>query len=447
MPSHADEIRLRLAAGPLPASQLALALGVSQPSVSRALAGMDDEIVRIGAARSIQYALRDRVRELPDIAVFRVGTDGRIMLLGTLVPVRPCGFVIQRAGRAALHSDSLPWWLFDMRPQGYLGRAFAARHAGSMGLPERPGDWNDAQVLRVLLAHGHDLVGNLLLGDASRDRFLAKDPAAPIALNHKAEAYVRLAREAGRGEMPGSSAGGEQPKFTAFIQTKAGPSHAIVKFSEIEAGPVSQRWRDLLLAEHIALGVLREAGIPAASTQIVDHGKQRFLEVERFDRIGELGRRGLFSLTALDAQFTGLAAAGWPTIVRRLAAHGYVDGQACDVVDILWAFGTLIGNTDMHNGNLSFIAADGRPHDLAPAYDMTPMAFAPRSGGGLPDTLAEAGIHASVGNSGWRQARQLATIFLARVMADARFSDRFKPCISALAQHIEAAGVKIERLG
>ncbi len=46
----------------------------------------------------------------------------------------------------------------------------------------------------------------------------------------------------------------------------------------------------------------------------------------------------------------------------------------------------MIGN------NLSLISEHGRPYSIAPAYDMTPMAFAPRSGGGLTDALSEATI-------------------------------------------------------
>jgi general secretion pathway protein E len=33
------------------------------------------------------------------------------------------------------HHEGLPWWLIDMRPQGFLGRAYAHRHASSLGLP------------------------------------------------------------------------------------------------------------------------------------------------------------------------------------------------------------------------------------------------------------------------------------------------------------------------
>ena len=448
MPSHAEIIRIRLSGGPLSAKQLSEKLDISQPTISRALSELGDEIVRIGAARSIQYALRDTLRGLPDIPVYRIDAEGRIRQLGTLIPVRPEGFVMCQQDGITLHSHGLPWWLFDMRPQGYLGRAYAARYGAGLGLPARLTDWTDTHALRALLAHGHDPVGNLLLGDHARDRFLAAPSAAdPIPEAQKTGEYARLALEAARGGIPGSSAAGEQPKFTAYAMTSEGPRHVIVKFSEPEENPVSERWRDLLLAEHIALETLREAGIPSARTRIIDHSEQRFLEAERFDRTGSLGRRALVSLAALDAEFAGIGAGGWPVITRRLTANGQIRAEAADSADLLWAFGILAGNTDMHSGNLSFVSEHGRPYGIAPAYDMTPMAFAPRSGGGLPDTLMEANIHASVANDTWRRAEQLARAFLDRIIATTEFSRRFEPCIAALEHHIETAGAKIERLG
>ena len=186
---------------------------------------------------------------------------------------------------ATSHSDGLPWWLADLRPQGYLGRAWAARHGAALGLPARLGDWSDTHALRALLAHGHDAVGNLLLGDTARARFLDAPVPAPLAAASQPATYARLAREAARGELPGSSAGGEQPKFTAWTDTPDGPRQVIVKFSEAEGGPVPERWRDLLLAEHLALATLHDAGVPAAGTRVIDFGAQRFLEVVRFDRV------------------------------------------------------------------------------------------------------------------------------------------------------------------
>ncbi len=428
------------------AAQLLGKLSISQPTMSRALAELGGEIVRFGAARSIHYTLRDNTRRLPDIPIYRVNAEGFIRQLGTLIPVRPDGFVMRQENGSTLHSDGLPWWLFDMRPQGYLGRAYVARHGAELGLPDRLKDWTDTHALRALLVHGHDIVGNILLGENARDRFLATPIPEPISFSQKAEEYALLALEAARGETPGSSAGGEQPKFTAYAMTPDGGRHVIVKFSELEDGPVSERWRDLLLAEHLALEILREGDIPAAKTQIIDHGGQRFLEAERFDRIGGLGRRALHSLSALDAEFAGLGIGSWPDIARILADDRQINPEAADGANILWSFGTLIGNSDMHNGNLSFIAEHGRPYSIAPAYDMTPMAFAPRTGGGLPDTLSEANIHGGVPNETWRYAEVLSRMFLARVMKANGFSRRFEPCITALEHHIETASAKIERL-
>lgn len=444
--SRADAIRLQLAGGPRTSRQLADWLAVSQPTLSRALAELGDDVVRVGASRAIRYTLRDPLRGLPDIPIYRVDAAGLIRRIGVLVAVRPDGFVMRQEDGRAIHSDGLPWWLFDMRPQGYLGRAYAARHGAALGLPQRLTDWTDTHALRALLAHGHDAVGNLLLGDAARDQFVTAPAPALIAAEHQAETYARLALEAARGEMPGSSAAGEQPKFITMASTPEGPRHVIVKFSEAEESPVSERWRDLLLVEHLALETLREAGIPAAKTRIVDAGNQRFLEVERFDRVGERGRCPLVSLAAMDAEFVG-AGGDWTVIAQGLAAHGQIDSAAARGVDLLWAFGSLIGNADMHSGNLSFVFDGGRPYRLAPAYDMSPMAFAPRSGGGLPDTLADATIRATVPNETWRRADTLARAFLGHALAADGFSQRFAPCLAALTRHIETASALIGRLG
>lgn len=447
MSLHLDALRSLLATGPKSAQQLIEVMGISQPTLSRALSRLSGEVVRLGAARSIQYMLRDTLRGVADIPVYRVNAEGQIRGLGTLLAVRPQGFVMRQADGVTLHSEGLPWWLFDMRPQGFLGRAYAARHAAALGLPTRLGDWRDDHVLRALLAHGHDVVGNLLLGDLAHDRFLSAPLPEPVAEAQKAEVYRQLALDAARGEVVGSSAAGEQPKFAVYATTPAGPRHLLVKFSEAEQSSVSERWRDLLLAEHLALETLRVANIPAAASYVLDHGGQRFLEVERFDRVGSLGRRALHSLTALDAEFVGAGTGGWARIARHLAEAGQINPQAAEGAALLWAFGTLIGNTDMHNGNVSFIAEHGRPYEIAPAYDMTTMAFAPRSGGGLPENIAAPNIQAEVPSEIWRRAEYLAGEFLARIRATDGFSPRFGACIAALEIHLVAASVAIARLG
>ncbi|MEY3202544.1 MAG: hypothetical protein RIR70_2094, partial [Pseudomonadota bacterium] len=269
MSIYAESLLNHLTKGPATAAQLIDLLSVSQPTLSRVMAGLGDDVVRLGAARSIRYARRDTRRGLPDMAIYRVDVAGRLTRLGVLIPVYPEGFVMRQEDGVTLHSEGMPWWLLDMRPQGYLGRAYAARYAAELGLPERLSHWTDTHALRALLTRGQDGVGNLLIGELAREQFLVADLPSPIGVAEQGETYARLAREAAKGEVPGSSAGGEQPKFTAFADTPDGPRHVIVKFTEGEKGPVAERWRDILLAEHLALSTLFDAGVSAAKTRVL----------------------------------------------------------------------------------------------------------------------------------------------------------------------------------
>jgi hypothetical protein len=223
--------------------------------------------------------------------------------------------------------------------------------------------------------------------------------------------------------------------------------HVIVKFTEAQEGPQSMRWRDLLLAEHLALSTLGDAGIAAAKTSIYDHQAQRFLEVQRFDRVGALGRQALISLRALDAEFVGAANQPWPVIAQSLAKQGVITLQAADDVQVLWAFGALIGNTDMHYGNLSFVPEQGQPYPLAPAYDVTSMCFAPTSSGRLPGTIHPIILHASVSHANWRRAQELAQTYVSKMALSIQFSAGFQDCIKALRSHLESATLQINRLG
>lgn len=431
-------IRSLLEKGPVTARQLIDLMGISQPTLSRAIAGMGPEIVRIGAARSIQYALRDAARGFAEVPVYRVAAEGRITRLGVLVPVRPDGFVMLQDDGAALHSDGLPWWVQDMRPAGFLGRAYAISFATELGLPADINEWSDAHALRALIHHGDDLVGNLLLGDMAREHFIQSPPLVPIA----DAAYPSLAEAVERGEIAGSSAGGEQPKFVAY-----NGRHVMVKFTAQDDNSVTERWRDLLLAEHLAGRVLGEAGMPVVESRIVDIGIRRFLEVERFDRVGPLGRRAVHSLTSLDSEFIGDAASPWPVLATRLATSRVITTEAAEVAMRLYAFGVLIGNTDMHNGNLSFVSDHGRPYGIAPSYDMLPMAFRPGNGGNLPDSLNPANLQSHVNSATWRQALGLAETYLDKMREDARFTVGWVPCLDALGRHVEDARQRIARLG
>ena len=180
MARHPDAIRQLLGRGPLTSRQLVENTGGGQPTVSRALARLGDEVVRIGAGSAIRYALRDTTCGFASAPIFSVNDQGLIRELGVLVPVRPEGFVMVQADGVTLHSDGLPWWLFDMRPQGYLGRAYASACAGALGLSANPDHWSDSQVIRVLLAQGYDAIGNFLIGGLAHDRFISMPVPFPV---------------------------------------------------------------------------------------------------------------------------------------------------------------------------------------------------------------------------------------------------------------------------
>ncbi|WP_455819645.1 type II toxin-antitoxin system HipA family toxin YjjJ [Pseudomonas cerasi] len=431
MPDRFDTIRQLLSQGPMKSQQLIEIMKISQPTLSRAVRGLGDDIVRFGAGPSIQYALRDTWRRFRSASVYRITDEGRVQPLGELIPVRPDGFVMVQTDDVSLHSDGLPWWLFDMRPQGYLGRAWASTYAAGLGLAANPEQWSDADAVRALLAQGHDAIGNLLIGELARDRFLEMPEPRPV---ERATAYPALA--AGSGEAPGSSAGGEQPKFCTFTER----GHVLVKFSAPDDNPVSERWRDLLLAEHLALKVL------GVETEVFDFAGQRFLEIPRFDRVGTMGRIGVFSLRALDAEFVGNARASWPVVVNSLIAAGHVHAEAAVNTTRLWAFGVLIGNTDMHHGNLSFISRHGRPYHLAPAYDVLPMGFAPKASGAIVNELRAASLSEVISGDIWREALDLAENFFAKASNSDRFSASFAPCLEALRHHLDEAKARIARL-
>lgn len=434
MTKRSDAIHQLLRQGPISARQLADIFEISQPTVSRVLKSLGDDVVRIGSGTSIQYVLRDAFRGFDSVPIYRITEEGKVESLGKLIPVYPEGFVMEEADKPNHHSDGLPWWLFDMRPQGYLGRAYASTYASELGLPSNPELWTDADVIRALLAHGHDAVGNLLIGEQARNLFLDAPLPSPI---DRATKYPELALAVSSGEAPGSSAGGEQPKFCTYTER----GHMLVKFTALGDNPIIERWRDLLLAEHIALKVL------GVETEVFDFEGQRFLEIPRFDRVGQLGRVGLFSLRALEAEFVGRARDIWPTLVRELIKQGHVHPDAAIGAARLWAFGELIGNTDMHHGNLSFISSYGRPYHLAPAYDILPMGFAPKSGGEITNTLRPARLPEVISGEIWRESLKLAERFFTLANECDRFSANFHPCLETLRSHLDEASTRISRLG
>lgn len=436
-PDNSDSLdrllRQQLLNGPQSRADLMAVLGGSQPSFSRRVARLGDQLVRIGAGPSTRYALRRVLRGLPPLLpVLRVSEQGIPVLIGHLEPVYARGYVYRSEDtqQAAMY-PGIPWFMEDMRLQGFLGRAFAQRGV-LPELPPRLQDWSDDDAVLAMARVGEDLPGNLIVGDESFQRWqLSQSGLTPLAPTARLAHYASLA-----GEPPynPSSAAGEQPKFTASVLREDGSTqHVIVKYSPLYSEGAARRWADLLIAEHHALSALHAAGVPAARTQILDDGRRVYLEVERFDRLGSSGRIGLVSMAAVDHEFVGDLRV-WSATARQLARQARLSQDDLRRIQQIEAYSAWIGNGDRHFGNLSF-TFDGSRLCLAPAYDILPMDYAPTAAGipaaaGMPPVFTADVLDAS------RVMRATARSFWQRVADDLRVSDDFRGIATTQARSI-----------
>jgi serine/threonine protein kinase HipA of HipAB toxin-antitoxin module len=180
-------------------------------------------------------------------------------------------------------------------------------------------------------------------------------------------------------DQPGSSAGGEHPKFAVYSEGR----HVLVKFASGD-GKAADRWRDLLVCEHLALEMLGQADIPVPHSEWFDLDGSRYLELERFDRVSKRGRRGVISLYAINCHYLGADFDHWTKASKRILEEPSLSMEIGHADRMIWldTYGDLIGNTDRHFGNFCFFAEEARRLALTPTpvYDMLPMVFAPSDG-------------------------------------------------------------------
>lgn len=408
------------------AADLMARLACSQPTLSRLVRAAGATVVTLGRAQQTRYARARSAGVEQPLAITRIDADGNPQSSGALYTIgnHSGGRTAWVALRRVEVFVGLPWFVTDMRPQGFLGRQFPAR-VPHLGLPPNVNDWADNHVLQALAVAGADEPGDLILGRAALDLFLQAPASEAITTRRKASAYAELARTAASQPHAFSSAGGEHSKFTAFADTKQGAAHVIVKFSPAGNDALAQRWRDLLRCEHHALSVLAESTLVDAAESRVVEGDRVYLEVRRFDRIGPKGRRGAVSLGAIDDEFIG-GRQSWVQCAQKLQQRRMLSTRDVERIALLQAFGHLIHNTDMHFGNCALLH-DG-PHTkqftLAPIYDMLPMRFAPTAQGLREDNVPPVRPTADV-LAVWPQAVALSREFWARVKSDAAMSKGF----------------------
>jgi hypothetical protein len=188
----------------------------------------------------------------------------------------------------------------------------------------------------------------------------------------------------GTGLPAGSSAAGEQPKF---LLREPDGSRWVVKFSPPRGTPFGERWHALLHLEKLALDVLGELGVAHADTQVLETPLRTFLLSRRFDRHARSGWRHVVAADAVHDHFVHAPRQHWIGTCRALVKLGMLSADGLETVVHAYLFGQLIGNTDMHFGNLSFWVDDvSRPRfEPAPMYDMLPMMWRPNIHSGSLD--------------------------------------------------------------
>lgn len=416
---------LRKHGAPLALATVIRTQGVSRPTTWRALRAAGSDVASWRVGRALWMAATRPPGRIP---VRQITKDGAVVSLADLRPLwdgqwlwtdwqgRPCVFA------------GLPPEIAFLRPEGFLGRALAQQMAPIEGVADNPIHWSDMDVVRVLSGYGEDLPGDLLLGERAHERWWHLTPS--LIPKDGLPAYLEeRARAALAGEAPGSSAGGEQPKFVATLRLANEPVlPVVVKFSPPRGTLIADRWADLLALEAIALNLWQDAGFSAAVPQIVDGPTRRFLVSPRFDRVGATGRRGVLSLGALDDEYFGRRATPWSAAAGRLTAARMLSSADAEVMRLADAFGILIANTDRHYGNLSLYrpTSPGDRFQLAPLYDMTSMAYAPQGGELRDGTVALPDILPGLNTSEHRRVTRLASVFWDRCAHSPLVSSAFR---------------------
>lgn len=385
--------------------------------------------------------------------LYVIDRHGQDRLTAIVHPLAPSGYIVETVESLPWPSDSngnmsevgLPYFFYEMVPDGYLGSHFGRYFSKLLQVAPRPADWADDDILYVLSRRGLDLPGNIVLGDSAMARWQKSvlDPhVVPEArvLGHYGEqvASVSRADKEGTPVKPTGVVGGVQPKFTALRVLAGEAAHVIVKHTKTTGTPFCQRWSDLLVCEHLALTAVQEhLGVAASLSRVLQDETHTFLELERFDRKGQAGRLPVCSWATLNNGIIGTDDTQWPRAMKRLYDCNLLDGSEIHKVISIWVFGKLISNTDMHNGNIALMPSQGKLA-IAPVYDMLPMAYAPRGEVLPPREYSVLPCPPGLENL-WRKAAKAAGWFWLNASRDSRISESFREICSQNLQILKHA--------
>ncbi len=405
--------------GPTSSTGLLKALQLPGATVARALDHLqrEGEVVRVGATRSTRYALPRLVPEAGSSwPVFRIDTAGRVSQFGRLDALQPRHFHFETS-RVALRgiSEGLPWFLDPLRePDASDTPAGDARLA-----------W--------MLRHGWDCAGDLIVGAQALDAWRTNGPRRTlVTAADRAALYPRLAATT---QQTQPAARGS---FDVLADHGGHQVHARVKFSPPESTTEGQHCCDLLLAEHLAHGYLNARGVLAMHSRVYRYGGRIFLEIDRFDRVGAEGRRGVIALQAL-----GLHRAtdrfGASTAAAHLAAAGRLPRNDARQIRLLEAFAAFTAGHGAAAAGLTLFTGHDGSFALAPAGSPYPRVPTAMDDPARP-LLFYAPSPEPVVLDVWAQARRLAEGYWERLATEPQLSPAFRAGCAAALSALRGAG-------
>ncbi|WP_232023566.1 HipA domain-containing protein [Thiomicrorhabdus aquaedulcis] len=373
-------------------------------------------MVKVGLGKLTKFAL---IKEEAALVLFTVDEFGQILPIANWYAQFGGRTLIVHQHGGCNEFDGLPFFVYDLIPSGFLGSLELAelqKHDAHLNQDSR--NWSAQQIMHYLTHYGIDLAGSFVVGK----------PAALEAqqLNFKPikkSEYCAIALEVAKHSNRGSSIGGEQPKFTIFD----GQKHKIVKYSPklTHTNAIAQRHRDLMVCEYLALQTFARFGVLASVVEL--YIEDRFyLEIERFDRVGQFGRRHITCLRVLDAEYAGVGG-DWIDVTQVLLSQELMLAEDFFNVQVVYAFGKFIANTDMHNGNLAFFLdpLTFKPTGLAPFYDVLPMHYMPKQGEIVQESYVVPRL-INVNPKARQKANSLTQAFFTEVKNNTLISTAFK---------------------
>jgi serine/threonine-protein kinase HipA len=236
----------------------------------------------------------------------------------------------------------------------------------------------------LIRAYGRDTHGAAIFVPSGANEPTKEGRYQPITLDELAE-RLRTADEYSPADPQGmadesSTLPGMVPKIVLhrdgddwFACKEGAPSTWIIK----RASPPETDGSDIVDSEVACLSLARLIGLTTVQAEIIEHGGVRGIAVSRYDRdekdgFARLHQEDLAQALGLNTQDPNRKfqwGARTPSL-RQGADVLRLDGGNPDQLLRLATFSLLVGNTDMHAKNISFIRRPNGQASLSPAYDV-----------------------------------------------------------------------------